>query len=184
MVDAHIAYKANIWITNMPPPQIPPVALSQDKFMAAVIHNLTGNFSCCHQTGPLTALPPAPFYGKDHDSVCCWSGAAEIWKMSTLLYWCERSQAEGIWVNLLRKSFFFSFWFASCNPVHTTQSPNQNQTEKRCTFSFHLLFGEKYTSWHWIRLSVVSLRISSSWPRRATQEQTQTHWGGGEGVHR
>lgn len=75
MVNAYIVYKENFLIMNMPPPQIPPKPIPHDKFMAGVIHKLIRNFSCCCPPGPVPAMPPPPFHGRDHDSV----NVADLW---------------------------------------------------------------------------------------------------------
>ena len=69
MVNAYIIYKVNFKIMNMPQPEKPPHPMGHDKFMASIIHDLMGGFTCRRRPGPVPCLPISPAHQKEHDSV-------------------------------------------------------------------------------------------------------------------
>ena len=69
VVNAYIIYKENFKIMNMPQPQKPPHPMGHDKFMASIIHDLMGGFTCRRRPGPSPSLPISPAHHNEHDSV-------------------------------------------------------------------------------------------------------------------
>ena len=68
MVNTYIIYKENFKVMNYPQLQKPPQPMTHDKFMANVIHELIGDFTCRRRPGP-APLQITASYQKEHDSV-------------------------------------------------------------------------------------------------------------------